>query len=101
MEVNLELKPIKWSRVGSSESYFSQGILFCDKDQILLYTIDGYEQNLKAECHLTSCIELDRKYKLSDRHSFEPDSFKTMEEATKACEAHYRELMLKAFLQPV
>ncbi len=101
MEVNLELKPIIWSRSGRSESYWSQGILFCDKDQILLYIIDGYENQLKAVCNLTSCIELDRKHKISDRHSTGIGNFKTMEEATKACEAHYRELMLKASLQSV
>ncbi len=93
MEVNLELKPISWSD--------TQGSLYCDGDWILLYSIWERGNEIDAQCHLVDCPKLRDKYKLVENSDYGFGNFETTEEARKACEDHYRELMLKAFLQPV
>jgi len=98
MEVNLELKPIQWSDF--------QGSLYCEKEWVLLYSIsDSYHVGRwEAKSELTDCTELCKKHHIKTKfESFIPDEelFDSREDAIKACEAHHRELMLKAFLQPV
>lgn len=93
MEVSLELKPIQWS--------CSQGSLYCEGEWILVYSVTDNYNKIDAQCHLVDCPKLMEKYKLvSDvRGGF--GNFESIEEAQQVCEAHFRELMLKAFLQPV
>jgi hypothetical protein len=96
MEVNLELKPIQWGPC-------QEGYLHCGEDWILLYSVnDTNNDQWEATFELTCCTKLSKKHKLKSKHeSYTETYFDSREEAVKACEAHYRELMLTAFLQPV
>lgn len=92
MEVNLELKPIQWTD--------TQGSLYCDKEWILVYSINDINGLMDAQCYLVDCPNLTEKHKLVRDMGAGFGTFESIEEAQKACEAHFRELMLKAFLQP-
>jgi len=91
MQVDLELKPIEWSS--------TQGCTYVNDEWILLYQLN--DQNFSAECVFIKCSKLDAKHGLCRDIRYETGEFLTMEEAKQACEAHFRELMLKAFLQVV
>jgi len=97
MEVGLELRPIQWTS--------SQGSIYVDGEWILLYSLNEYQ--MCASCDLVKCSNLDRKYRLSRDHRY-PDCnsegtfmFDSVEEMKEACEKHFRELMLKGFLQVI
>ncbi len=97
MDVKLELRPIEWTG--------SQGSTGVDDEWILLYSIsDGPEYNTRYQvlCELVDCPKLAEKYGLKTKHAFSnPEGFETLKGVKCACEAHYRELMLKAFVQAV
>jgi hypothetical protein len=101
MEVNIELKPITWSN--------TQGSLYCDDDWILMYELYEIPYNSGKYNAIFSLLEksryrLNEKYKLKsfrDEAMYQEACFENKDEAINACNAHYRELMLKAFLQVV
>ena len=96
MNVNLELKPLQWSN--------SQACLYCNDEWVLVYSFTGDEScgNIEATFELANCPKLCDKYRIKSRHtSFFNNTFSTEQELKDACEAHYREFMLKAFLQAI
>lgn len=93
MNVNLELKKLQWSS--------TQASLYCDDEWILMYQI--HDSTFAAECCLVHLDKLDQKHGLvrDMRYNTSLEIFENFEEAQAACEAHFRELMLKGFLQIV
>lgn len=91
MDVNLEIRSLKW--------FDNQAFLRCGADLLLIYEIDNQWEKMQANCRIIDCHELNEK------HGFTVDyakaDFDSLEQAQKACNAHFRELMLKVFLQAV
>jgi hypothetical protein len=101
MDVNLEIKPLKWNG--------SQGSLYYNDIWILVYEL--FEIPYQSGKHNAVCLllggsvcELNEKYKLKssrDQAMNYEACFETHEKVVNACNSHYRELMLKVFLQVV
>lgn len=98
MKVDLELKPLHWTD--------NQGSLDCDGEWILVYGLRCLDEGSGIKSYDAQCYLVDSCPKLMEKHGLIRDvrcgggSFESIEEVQKACNAHFRELMLKAFLQP-